>query len=313
MTFAFITLLAFLIDIALGWPAVLYGHIKHPVVWIGAQISWFENRLNRGSTHQRRFNGMMCTLMVVGSFALPAAILQWALLPSGILGMVLLGVLIWPFIATRSMYDHVLAVWKPLASGDLAAARRAVAMIVGRDPATLDPAGVARAALESLAENTSDGIVAPVFWAALLGLPGIVAYKAINTLDSMIGHHTEKYEDFGKFAARLDDLVNWIPARLTGALFALAAGPTMGKSFRIILRDAKSHRSPNAGWPESAMAGALNCRLSGPRAYGKDITNEPWLNGSAPDPNFKTVERGLQVFQRAMALLGLVLILLLLL
>ena len=308
MIFAFITLLAFLIDIALGWPAAIYRHIKHPVVWIGALITWFETRLNRGPAHQKRFNGMMCTLMVVGSFALPAAVLQWALMPSGILGMIILGVLIWPFIATRSMYDHVLAVWQPLAARDLLGARRAVAMIVGRDPAQLDHAGVARAALESLAENTSDGIVAPVFWAALLGLPGIVGYKAINTLDSMIGHHNDQYEDFGKFAARLDDVVNWIPARLTGGLFALAAGPTMGRAFAIMWRDAKSHRSPNAGWPESAMAGALACRLSGPRVYGTHKSTEPWLNGGASDPTPDTLAEGLRLFQRAMALLGLVLI-----
>jgi adenosylcobinamide-phosphate synthase len=174
-------------------------------------------------------------------------------------------------------------------------------MIVGRDPARLDAAGLARAALESLAENASDGVVAPLFWGALLGLPGIAAYKAINTLDSMIGHRSPRHAAFGRVAARLDDAANLVPARLTGLLIALASGrPRAG--LRVMARDARHHRSPNAGWPEAAMAGALGVRLSGPRIYAESVADEPLLNAGARDPAPGDVRRGLAVYLRATAL-----------
>jgi len=184
-----------------------------------------------------------------------------------------------------------------------------VAMIVGRDPARLDGAGVARAALESLAENSSDGIVAPLFWGAVLGLPGIAAFKAINTLDSMIGHRNARYEHFGKLAARIDDAVNLIPARLTGLVFA-AVSTRPRTALAVMARDASHHRSPNAGWPEAALAGALGVRLSGPRAYGDRVAEEPWVNGAAPDPTPADLSRGLALYLRAMvAVAGLLAIL----
>jgi len=223
-------------------------------------------------------------------------------------GVLLGGVLAWPLLAVRSMHDHVSAVAKPLARGDLFAARQAVAMIVGRDPERLGQEGVARAALESLAENSSDGIVAPLFWGVIGGLPGIAVYKAINTMDSMIGHRNDRYEDFGKAAARLDDLVNWGPARLTGLLFALASGRP-ARAIRVMRRDARQHRSPNAGWPEAAMAGALSVRLSGPRVYGDVIADEPWVNGAAPDPDARALARGLALYRRTMALTAVILLL----
>lgn len=175
-------------------------------------------------------------------------------------------------------------------------------MIIGRNPETLDDAGIARGALESLAENASDGIVAPVFWGLVLGLPGLVGYKVINTMDSMIGHRSARYEYFGMVAARLDDVLNLIPARLTGLLFALMSGH-MARSFRVMMRDARQHRSPNAGWPEAAMAGALNVRLSGPRIYGDQLTNEPWLNTEGADADAASLSRGLALYLRTMAVL----------
>jgi adenosylcobinamide-phosphate synthase len=178
-------------------------------------------------------------------------------------------------------------------------------MIVGRDPSRLDEAGVARASLESLAENTSDGIVAPVFWGVLLGLPGIAAYKAINTLDSMIGHRTERYEAFGWASARIDDLVNLIPARLTGLLFALTSVRPR-EALTTMWRDAGHHRSPNAGWPEAALAGALGIRLSGPRIYGDRVADEPWVNEGAPDPTPGDITRGLTSYRFAMLALVLI-------
>ncbi len=201
------------------------------------------------------------------------------------------------------MHEHVEAVAVPLDAGDLPGARRAVSMIVGRDPSQLDGTGVARAALESLAENSSDGIVAPLFWGVLLGLPGIAAYKAINTLDSMIGHRTPRHEAFGWASARTDDWVNLIPARLTGVLFAFASGRPR-RALAVMRRDARAHRSPNAGWPEAAMAGALGVRLSGPRIYGDRVSAEPWLNAGAPDPGPADLRQGLALYRRGMVLLA---------
>ena len=307
MSFAAAMLVAMLVDAAAGWPDRLYRRIGHPVTWIGALIRALDCRFNHAtdSDLRRRLAGVMAALAVIGVAGGVAATVQ-ALLPGGWLGAVVLGVLAWPFVAVRSMHDHVAAVARPLAAGDLAGARVAVSMIVGRDPSVLDGAGVARAALESLAENTSDGIVAPLFWGAVFGLPGIAGYKAINTLDSMIGHRTARHECFGWASARIDDLVNLIPARLTGLLFALASGRP-GAALRCMAADAGKHRSPNAGWPEAAMAGALGVRMSGPRIYGDRIAQEPWLNGAAADPGAVDIARGLRLYLRAMGLLAAVL------
>ncbi len=299
MSFAGMMLVALALDLAIGWPAWLYARIGHPVTWLGALISLLERHWNFGRA--RKPKGVALVLVVVGLAAGLGAGLQ-AALPGGWPGVVLGGVLAWPLVALRSMHAHVAAVAGPLEAGDLAAARGAVAMIVGRDTTQLDGAGVARAGLESLAENTSDGIVAPVFWGAVLGLPGIAAYKAINTLDSMVGHRTARFEAFGWASARLDDLVNLIPARLTGALFALVSA--RGAAWRCMWRDTGKHRSPNAGWPEAAMAGALGVRLSGPRVYGDRVSPEPWVNDGAPDPAPRDLRRGLRVYARAMTVMA---------
>ena len=224
-------------------------------------------------------------------------------LPSGFANIVLTVLLAWPLLAVRSLYDHVAAVARPLSSGDLPAARAAVAKIVGRDPMHLDSGGVARAAIESLAENASDGVVAPIFWGAIFGLPGIAAYKAVNTLDSMIGHRTPRHEAFGWAPARLDDVANLIPARLTALLFAgVSARPAA--ALKTMWRDAGHHRSPNAGWPEAAMAGALGIRLSGPRVYAVRIADEPWVNAGAPDPAAPDLQQALALYVRAMLVLA---------
>ena len=304
MTFAAMMLVALLTDALVGWPAALFARIGHPVTWIGRLIAALDHRLNRpdmGPT-TRRLAGILTVVVLVAVVAIPACVMQ-GLLPDGAIGIVLGGLLAWPLIAARSMHDHVTDVVRPLVDGDIAAARDAVSRIVGRDPTQLDEVGIGRATLESLAENTSDGIVAPVFWGVLLGLPGIAAYKAVNTMDSMIGHRTERHEAFGWAAARLDDLVNLVPARLTGVLFALASSRPWASS-QVMLRDARRHRSPNAGWPEAAMAGALDIRLSGPRIYGDRTADEPWLNEGAPDPDPATVRRALALYRRSMILLA---------
>lgn len=302
-----VALVALALDAAIGWPAALFRHISHPVIWLGALIAMLDQRLNRGSHPVTR--GALAVAVTLAAAIAPALLLTWVLAPLP-LGPVLLGVLAWPLVAARSLHDHVAAVALPLAAGDITGAKSAAAMIVGRD---LDdrPAPIARAALESLAENASDGVIAPLLWAAIAGLPGIAAYKAINTLDSMIGHMSPRHALFGRVAARLDDLVNLPAARLTAALIVLAAWS--GAAWQVMRRDARHHRSPNAGWPEAAMAGALGVRLSGPRSYAGAETTEPWLNAGTRDPDAKDLHRGLGLYRRAVLLFGLVLAALLIL
>ena len=300
MNWALVMLLALAIDALVGWPDRLYRKIGHPVAWFGALVDRLDQRLNREhhSPAKRRKLGEAAACLGIAAAAGAAGLVAW-LLPGGALGVVLAAVLAWPLIAARSLHDHVAPVAEALARDDLDDARAEVAKIVGRDVSVLDEAGVSRAAIESLAENSSDGVVAPLFWGLLLGLPGIAAYKAINTLDSMIGHRSPRHEDFGRFAARLDDWANWLPARLTGLIFA-AVSPRPSEAITIMRRDAKRHRSPNAGWPEAAMAAALDCRLSGPRVYQDRVAEEPWLNPDSPDPLAADLRRALALYRRAM-------------
>lgn len=302
--FAGAMVVAMAVDALTGWPAWLFARIGHPVTWLGWLIGAIDAAWNRESDPpaRRRAAGIAGALVVIALSATLGWVLQ-SLLPSGWIQIVLVGILAWPLVALRSLHDHVAAVATPLQAGDVAAARAAVSRIVGRDPAALDEAGIARAAIESLAENASDGIVAPLFWGALFGLPGIFGYKAINTLDSMIGHRSERHEAFGWAAARIDDIANVIPARLTGFLFVLLA-PHRSEALACMTRDARRHRSPNAGWPEAAMAGALGVRLSGPRMYHGSATAEPWLNEGARDPLAADIGEGLTVYRRAILLLA---------
>ncbi|UGY13252.1 adenosylcobinamide-phosphate synthase CbiB [Bradyrhizobium septentrionale] len=304
MGFAGAMAVAMAVDALIGWPSPLFARIGHPVTWLGRLIHLVDSAWNRDADPPafRRLAGVAAAFLVIAL----ATALGWAVqsvLASGWVRVVLVGVLAWPLVALRSLNEHVAAVANPMASGDITGARSAVAQIVGRDPATLDDAGIARATLESLAENASDGIVAPVFWGALFGLPGILGYKAINTLDSMIGHRTERHDAFGWAAARIDDLANLIPARLTGLLFVVLA-PRPSQAWSCMLRDARRHRSPNAGWPVAAMAGALGVRLSGPRIYHGSIADEPWLNEGARDPAAADIFAGLKLYRYAMMLLA---------
>lgn len=304
MGFAGAMVVAMAVDALSGWPSWLFARIGHPVTWLGRLIGAIDAAWNRDSDPPafRRAAGGAGALLVIAISVAIGWVLQ-SLLPWGWIEIILVGVLAWPLVALRSLHDHVAAVAKPLQAGDIAAARAAVSRIVGRDPATLDEAGIARAAIESLAENASDGIVAPVFWGALFGLPGILGYKAINTLDSMIGHRSERHEAFGWAAARIDDVANFIPARLTGFLFVLLSA-RRSEALSCMTRDARRHRSPNAGWPEAAMAGALDVRLSGPRIYHGSATDEPWLNEGARDPLAADISRGLTIYRCAMLLLA---------
>ena len=308
MLFAMVMLLALGLEALLGWPAAIYTRIGHPITWMGAAVAACDKRFNRAgdSDLTRRLAGVGVVLVLGAAVWLGTSALVW-LLPGGWLGVLLQASLAWPLVAARSLYDHVRAVALPLAHHDLTAARKAVSLIVGRDPARLDGAGVARAALESLGESTSDGVVAPLFWGVIFGLPGIAVYKLINTMDSMIGHLTPRHSAFGWAAARLDDLVNLIPARLTGLIFVAVSG-NWRAALACMLADAGKHRSPNAGWPEAALARALNVRLSGPRAYDDALSDDPWVNAGAADPTALDVARGLAVYLRAMVALAAVLL-----
>jgi len=302
MSAAAAMLIALLLDVAIGWPGWLYERIGHPVTWMGRVISAADDRFNHTNCDEaarRRFGFFVVAAVVLGVVGL-VLVISW-MLPNGWIGIVLTGVLAWPLVAARSLHDHVEAVARPLQDGDINGARAAVSMIVGRDPKALDASAIARAATESLAENASDGVVAPLFWGAIFGLPGIAAYKAINTMDSMIGYKTPRHLHFGWAAARLDDLVNYGPARLTGALIAVSS-KARGTAFRTMRRDARGHRSPNAGWPEAAMAGALGVRLSGPRSYPEGMSDDPFLNPVGGDPRPEDIYLALRLFRRSVLL-----------
>ncbi|MBI3499607.1 MAG: cobalamin biosynthesis protein CobD [Proteobacteria bacterium] len=294
-------LLALAIDAYVGELPFLFRYVPHPVVLIGNTIGWFDRRLNRITRGERdRFwRGVATAAILTGAAVALGLGLQWLSTRSK-LGLIVALFLMVTLVAQRSLYDHVEAVRRALAEDGLAAARIQVSRIVGRDPNQLDEHGVARAAIESLAENFSDGVVAPVLWTAVFGLPGLFLYKTANTLDSMIGHRSPRYEHFGKAAARLDDALNLVPARLSGliiasaALFApgarpLAALATMG-------RDAGSHRSVNAGWPEAAMAGALGLALAGPRRYPELVVNDPWIGGGRARATHQDIRRALNLY-----------------
>ena len=299
--------LALLCDAVTGDPDWLYRRIPHPVVLMGRLIDALDRAWNRPdrSDFGRMVRGGFAVVTVIGVSGAIGMVAEVLLHPFAY-GWIVEGVLMSVLIAQRSLYLHVRDVAAALESGGLAAGREAVGRIVGRKTAALDESGVSRGAIESLAENFSDGVVAPVFWAALFGLPGILAYKALNTADSMIGHRSEKYLHFGRVAARMDDLANFIPARIAGPLVVFAACLTARTSpvggLRTMLADAKHHRSVNAGYPEAAMAGVLGIRLSGPRAYEGTIVEEPWI-GAGRDADQPDINTGLRVFVRACGLL----------
>ncbi len=303
-----ILLLALLAEAAFGYPAPLYRAIAHPVVWMGALIAALDRELNRaewGDGVRRTLGAASLALVILVSGAAAAAIAELArALP---LGWLVEAVLAASLFAQESLFAHVAAVAKALEAGDLAGARRAVVEIVGRDPEALDAQAVARAAIESLAENFSDGVVAPAFWLALCGLPGVAVYKAVNTADSMLGHLTPRHGAFGWAAARLDDLVNLPASRLAAALLTLAAclvpGGDGAAAWRAVWCYARRHRSPNAGWPEAAMAGALGLRLAGPRSYGGLSIEDAWMGNGRANAGAADIGRALSLYRIACMLL----------
>lgn len=277
---------ALLADSIIGDPDVIWRRIPHPVVFFGKMISalrgWGNKRQYSG--RQRRLRGIIGIIIVTclagllgaGVMVMGQSLLTplWGQATSGLIELIMVTILL----AGKSLEKHVKAVAYPLKAGDIAGARFAVSMIVGRNPDQLDQHAIARASIETTAENLSDGVIAPAFYYLLLGLPGIFMYKMVNTADSMIGYKSKDYAAFGTGAARLDDVLNLIPARLTGLLIVLAEPFKMRHTFSIMWRDAAKHRSPNAGWPEAAMAAALDLSLAGPRHYGQRVSTDQALH-----------------------------------
>ncbi len=295
--------LAMLVERFAGYPKRVFDTISHPVVWIGALIERLDRSLNTpsASAAEGRLRGALALALLIAAVLIPTWMIA-DILSGWRLGWVVEALLATSLIAQKSMRDHVLDVWKAFGRS-LPEARKAVSLIVGRDPSQLDESGVSRAALESLAENTSDGIVAPVLWYVLLGLPGIAVYKAINTADSMIGHKSEKHLHFGWAAARLDDLVNLPASRLTGLLFAATEPKRFREIVGIMQRDAPKHGSPNAGWPEAAMAAALGLKFGGPRAYAGETVALPWMGEGRTEITRHDIKRGLRLYGKALWLL----------
>ena len=301
----FILLIALALDALIGDPRWL----PHPVRLMGWLTGLLDRALNRerhGEGARVILGGVAVVLVVGASAAAGWAVAHYV---SGIgWGWLAELALVAMLLAQRTMADHMVRVARALDVG-VEPARQALRHIVGRDVRALDKPGIARAAIESGAENYSDGVVAPAFWYLLLGLPGLLAYKAINTMDSMIGHRSPRHHAFGRAAARLDDAVNWVPARIAGGLIALAAillsGAAPGRAWRTMLRDAPRHSSPNAGWPEAAMAGALGLALLGPRHYeGEAAADEAWLGDGRKAATAGDLRRTVWVFALACALVA---------
>ncbi|AKH99787.1 cobalamin biosynthesis protein CobD [Hoeflea sp. IMCC20628] len=302
-----VLLAALVLDRVIGDPDWLWRRISHPVVMFGAAIGFADRRFNHASdpadVRRRKGRASIAALLLLAGLA--GWFLSRLFAELGVAGLILETGVVAVFLAQKSLADHVGAVARGLLKDGLPGGRKAVSMIVGRDPEALDEAGVSRAAIESLAENFSDGIVAPVLWYALLGLPGLMAYKMLNTADSMIGHLNDQYRDFGRAAARLDDLANWPAARLSAGLIAAGSGlvkgrPSMHRAMETALVDSGLHRSPNAGWPEAAMAGGLGLALGGSRQYGGKTVIEASLNASGHSKaGARDIVDGLLIFRRA--------------
>jgi adenosylcobinamide-phosphate synthase len=295
-----IIFMALVLDRWLGEPEWLYSRVPHPVKLMGDAIEKLESWLRKWP-NERIAGIALVAVMLACSILLGRFLAQWW--PVEL-------VLIAALLAQKSLLDHVSAVARGLETS-LADGRAEVAMIVGRNPESLDEAGVSRAACESLAENLADGVIAPLFWAILFGLPGIMAYKALNTLDSMVGHKNERYAEFGWASARLDDLANWVPARITALLYCgighLGFQKPFAESWRITTRCAPGHRSPNAGWPEAALAAVCDFRLAGPRMYGSTRVDDAWMGEGRDDLGPDDIDRGLEISRYVMNAVAIIL------
>jgi len=296
----YVLLVALALDAAIGDPDWLWRRLPHPVVFMGGLIGFFDARWNRPelSFRRRKMFGILALAAMITAAALAGWVIS-ALCRSFMGGFFIEALIASFFLAQRSLYEHVAYVAETLKTEGLAAGRLAVGRIVGRNTKRLDEPAICRAAIESCAENFSDGIVAPAFYLALFGLPGLFIYKIVNTADSMIGHRTERHAAFGWASARFDDVLNFLPSRLAGWLLAMSAPFVNGstrKAFAIMIGEAHWHRSPNAGWPESAAAGALDVALLGPRLYEDHEVDDPFFNASGRTAGLVDIARMLRLF-----------------
>ncbi len=303
----FILLIALVFDWYFGEPEALWSRLPHPIVLFGKAVSFADKKLNKSkdSDQEQYKKGAVAISLLILLALFVSFFIQGIMNFFGPLGIILEIFIVFVLLAQKSLADHVEAVADGLKEDELKGGQNAVGMIVGRDPSSLDKSGVSRAAIESLAENFSDGVVAPAFWYAVFGLPGIIVYKMINTADSMIAYRNEKYLWFGRVAAQIDDLANWLPARLSAVFIALGSGMLNGiaafkNAMIVALRDSGLHRSPNAGWPEAAMAGGADFALGGPRIYADETVQQAYLNSSGKkDLEAKDIKHSIQVFALA--------------
>lgn len=290
-------------DIIFGWPNFLFKRIRHPIVWIGNLISFLDKFLNKKNLSKKikLINGIFVNLICLVLIGTPCFLIEYYLSKNNY-GIFFIIIFVWPFLATKSMYIHIREILLYLKNNDIQLARVAVSKIVGRDTKNMNKTDLVRSSIESLAENTSDAVIAPIFWTLLLGLPGIVLYKIINTLDSMIGYRNKKYKEFGFASAKVDDLANFFPARITGFIFSIFFRNFL-EIIRSMVKDGSKHTSLNAGYPEAAMAVALNVKLGGARFYNNRKVNSVWLNIGGKDPKIKDLERSLVIFIKSILLL----------
>ncbi|MEO0327515.1 MAG: adenosylcobinamide-phosphate synthase CbiB [Pseudomonadota bacterium] len=315
----FILLVALVLDWLFGEPEILWSRLPHPVVIFGKAVSFVDRKLNNSNaTEAKQYkSGAIGIAILIGSAVLTGFLFERVTDAFGIFGIAIEVFFVFCLLAQKSLIEHVEAVATGLRNSGLDEARKAVGMIVGRDPKLLDKSGVCRAGIESLAESFSDGVVAPAFWYAIFGLPGLFAYKMINTADSMIGYKNEKYLYFGRAAARIDDLANWVPSRISAVLIAIGVATHKGFASAVVCiktayRDAGLHASPNAGWPESAMASACGLALGGPRVYPHGTVEQAYLNASGKrDLNAKDIDQSLKIFSRSCFVLWAIIFLLL--
>jgi adenosylcobinamide-phosphate synthase len=294
---------AILIDVALGWPSLLFRLLGHPVTWLGKIINLLDANLNKSSysDNTRKFNGfiilLICLILILIIFITIQKILAY--IPFGIF---IAMIFTWPLIAINSMHKHVKDILEDFKKNKIQYIRKSVSKVVGRNTLKMNKTNLVRASIESLGENTSDGIIAPIFLGLIFGLPGIALYKTINTLDSMIGYKNKKYKDFGWASAKIDDLVNVIPSRITGFFYAVISKKFLF-TMAIMIKDAKKHVSPNAGYPEAALAGALNVSLCGPRVYNNSTRHDPWLNETGLPPSVKDLKKALKMYKNIIILI----------
>ncbi len=304
----FLLLTALILEICLDWPQVFYKYLKHPIIWIGSIIKIFDNLLNKDSYsfNLKKSFGILIVLIIV-FFGLIFFELLSKFFGNFFFAEIFYIFIIWSFMCTRSLYSHIKQIEKNLNDNNLEKAKKSLSKVVARDTKYLSKKGIIRASLESLSESTSDGIVAPIFWYFIFGIPGLIIFKIVSTLDSMIGYKSKKYLAFGYASAKLDDIFNFIPSRLTGLIFVILSSKPK-YTFRIMIKNANRLSSPNAGWPESAFAGALSIRLGGPKTYSNYCNSDKWLNEECKDPTLKNFHEGLELYKKTIFLLFIIIV-----